>query len=105
VVVLEVAFVAVGGEPALARETARVVGEHVNARVLLQQGRREGAYVVETVVVGDKGRSADGCRDRRRALGVAPHDRHVPAVGCEPLGGLGADATARPRDHDGLAHV
>ena len=80
VIVLEGALVAVRGRAAPSDQTARVVGEDVDAAVLLQQVAGQRADVVQPVVVGEERRSADRARDLLRAVGISADDRDVPAL-------------------------
>jgi hypothetical protein len=103
VVITDALLVAVDGELALAHDAAGVVGEHVDARVALEQRRGERADVVELREVGQQVVRAELGGDGRGLLGRAPDDDHGVARGAQLPRGRRPDPVARAGDDDGSA--
>ena len=103
-------LIAVGGERSLGRQHAGVVDEHVEARLLGGEARRERPHVVEVAEIAQAGPhvAVPGCRDygRTRAFPARLAAREQPdarAQPREPLGGREAEPRGRARDEDRLA--
>ncbi len=92
VVALDGAFVAVDGELAAGMQPARVVRQHVDALVAVEEGVGQVSHVVEPVEIGEERRSSHPVGNGPGPLGVSADDGEVGALLGEPVCGHGADA-------------
>ena len=98
VVHLEGEFKAVFGGRLLWEDAARVQGQQVDARKIIQQPVSQRRHLAEAGKIGDVIQGAQVLGHLLRLVRVAANHRHLPAVPGQLPGGLLADAVAGPGD-------